>query len=287
MKETPYLFQSFLIILWWVGLITSPPFFAAFQFQTIPDVAFWSFFAPDILLIAILSFVRAYRRLPELEYIILGAFAYATLYCVNATVLTHSGYLPTGVMTAGLCYNLFLCFSPALFRTSYTGIKVNLAKTLLQIFCIWTLTLGIIPYFIIEAFGSLSLPSFRPTTTLGILIFLSNAILGLYSAYHMVTKGDGTPLPLDQTNCLVVSGPYKYVRNPMAVAGIGQSLGIALLFQSLPLALYSLIGALVWHIGIRPFEEHDLTKRFGADYLLYRKHTSCWIPKLRSHVLKR
>ena len=58
----------------------------------------------------------------------------------------------------------------------------------------------------------------------------------------MVRDGEGTPLPLDQTNRLVVSGPYYYVRNPMAIAGIGQGLSVALIFQSLPVGIYSLLG---------------------------------------------
>ena len=44
MKETAFLFQAVLVLLWWLGLLTSPTFFDAFQFEGISAVAFWSFF---------------------------------------------------------------------------------------------------------------------------------------------------------------------------------------------------------------------------------------------------
>ena len=74
MKETAYLLQAALIALWWAGLAGSRSFFQAFQFEGIPPVAFWSFLGPDVLVIAALSVYRAYRRVPALEYVVLGAF---------------------------------------------------------------------------------------------------------------------------------------------------------------------------------------------------------------------
>ncbi|MDC0936331.1 hypothetical protein OAS39_08580 [Pirellulales bacterium] len=109
MKETAYLLQAALISVWWVGLASSQQFFEAFQFSEIGLTAFWSFLGPDILVIASLSLVRAYRNIATLESIVLGAFAYGALYCLNATLLTNSGYLPTGVMLVGCGYNTDLC----------------------------------------------------------------------------------------------------------------------------------------------------------------------------------
>ena len=94
----------------------------------------------------------------------------------------------------------------------------------------------------------------------------------------MVTQGQGTPLPLDQTNRLVVGGPYRWVRNPMAVAGIGQGLAVAIAAQSWFVFGYALLGAIVWQFVVRPIEERDLESRFGQEYLDYRKRVRCWIP---------
>ncbi|MEZ6094944.1 MAG: isoprenylcysteine carboxylmethyltransferase family protein [Pirellulaceae bacterium] len=278
MKETAYLLQAALISVWWVGLAASQSFFNAFQFETFPPNAFWAFFIPDIMLIAALSAVRAYWKVQALEYVTLGAFGYASLYCCNATLLTNSGYLSTGLMLLGLGYNLFLCFSQSLFRNSSTGFSLNVTKTIVQIVCVWTLSLVAIPYIILEAFDALTVPHMGVPLVVGAIAFVCCSMLGLASSYFMVRDGAGTPLPLDQTNKLVVTGPYQFVRNPMAIAGIGQGVAIAIIFQSALILIYSLLGVLVWQLVVRPIEEQDMVRRFGDAYLEYRERVSCWIP---------
>lgn len=281
MKNTAYLLQAALVSLWWLGLASSPAFFSAFQFDDISATAFWSFFAPDILLIAMLSIGRAYFHNAVIEHLILGAFGYATLYCCNATILTGSGYLPSGLMILGLFYNLFLCFHKHLFRSSSSSLAWNATKTLVQSLCIWVLSLAVIPAVLLEAFGALAMPDFGPKLIVGLLLFLCCSALGITSAVFMVRDGDGTPLPLDQTNRLVVSGPYRFVRNPMAIAGIGQGIAIAITFWSLPILIYSLLGVVVWHFAVRPFEERDMLKRFGEPYRQYQQEVMCWWPTIR------
>ena len=287
MKETAYLLQAALIIAWWVGLASSPTFFAAFQFHEIPPTAFWAFFAPDIIVMAGLSGIRAYHNNAAIEYIVLGAFGYASLFCCNATVLTGSGYLPTALMLLGLAYNIFLCFNTSLFRTSSGSLSLNYAKTLIQIVCIWILLLVVIPLVILDAFGALGRPPVGLSLYLGSCLFVCFSLLGLTSAFVMVRDGGGTPLPLDQPNKLVVSGPYRYVRNPMAVAGIGQGIAIAIAFRSVPILIYALLGAVLWHVVVRPFEERDLAERFGDTYLAYRRRVTCWIPTFRRKAGKK
>lgn len=279
LKETAYLFQAALLCLWWAGLTVSSNFFAVFQFEGIPSVSFWSFFAADLIFLVILSLIRAYYKNVQIEFVILGAFGYATVYCWNASFLTASGYLASGVMTLGLAYNFFLCFSSSLFRNSSTGLFLNATKTLVQIVCIWCVALLVIPFVLLDSVGRDFSINYGLQTAIGAVIFAMASFLGLVSAYFMVRDGEGTPLPLDQTNTLVVTGPYRFVRNPMAIAGISQGLAIAIIFQSLGILIYSLLGSLIWHIVVRPVEEADMEKRFGESYLEYRSQVSCWIPK--------
>lgn len=178
MKETAYLLQAALISVWWVGLASNEVFFAAFQFDRIPPIAFWAFFAPDVIFIAALSTVRAYKKNAAIEYVILGAFGYASLYCANATMLTASGYLPTGLMLVGLAYNAFLCFNHSLFRASSASMAWNVVKTLIQVVCIWILTLVIIPYVILDAFEALIVPSLGTSLFVGVLLLAALACSG-------------------------------------------------------------------------------------------------------------
>lgn len=281
MKGTAYLLQATLISLWWIGLLINQEFYDAFQFPGIGNDAFNSFMLPDLILVAFLSIVRAYKQRKILDYIILGGFGFATLYCINATILTSGGYLSTTLMILGLCYNLFLVSEKHVFRQATTNnLMFNSIKTLFQIVCIWLITLFVFPASILKSFGITSLNS-DETTMLAISLFTIFSLIGIYSAYVMVKIGEGTPLPLDQTQKLVTKGPYRYVRNPMAVAGIGQGLSISILFWSIHILIYTIIGAILWQFVIRPLEEKDMIERFGNDYLKYKGRVKCWIPKVK------
>ena len=262
-----------------MGLAASERFYAAFQFDGIPPKAFNAFFLPDVLLVAMLSVVRGYRRSVGLEYVILGAFGYAALYCLNATILTGSGALPTTLMLLGLAFNGFLVFGNQSFRSSTSpSVVVNGVKTMVQIVCVWFITLVVFPYLLLTAFGELTWPPPAGRLIVAIGVFALSSALGLSAAWVMVRDGEGTPLPLDQTNRLVIVGPYRYVRNPMAVAGVGQGLSVALAFGSWAVMVYALLGGLLWQLVVRPLEEANLEERFGEDYRRYRERVRCWWP---------
>lgn len=184
-------------------------------------------------------------------------------------------------MILGLFFNLFLIKEQQLFRESTTSNSfTNGMKTTLQILCVWTITLVIFPVLIMESFGGI--PNLESGHILiGISIFMFFSGIGIYSAYTMVINGEGTPLPIDQTQKLVTVGPYKYIRNPMAVAGIGQALTISILLGSIPILVYSLIGAILWQWVVRPIEEKNMQQRFGEEYEVYRKKVRCWVPRFR------
>ncbi len=285
MIETGYLFQAALVLSWWLGLVSSERFLHAFLFPNSNPTMFYAFFLPDLVVVAVLSLIRAYKTIRSLELIIFGGFAYATLYCLNASFLTSGGYLSTLLMLLGTLFNGFLCFHQQLFKISSTSnIYINALKTLIQITCCWLITLAMIPYLILVAFGVRATPVNETRLFVGLALFLFFAFIGLWSAFLFVTQGQGTPLPMDQTRQLVTSGPYRYVRNPMAVAGIGQMLSISLILGAVPLVAYSLLGAVVWHVVVRPIEERDLLERFGQPYANYRERVRCWIPVFSRNI---
>lgn len=157
----------------------------------------------------------------------------------------------------------------------------NLLKTFLQTSVFWLVFLYVLPRLIIKIEGMLHLPSFSPLILLGWSCFVFFSILGLFSGYTMSWWGRGTPLPMDCPNELVIQGPYRLVRNPMAVAGIGQGICVGIILGSYSVIVYALLGAVLWHIWIRPTEEADLLERFGVSYQHYQKEIKCWIPTFR------
>lgn len=278
MIETAYLFQSVLVLSWWIGISLSDSFFRAFQFPGISPDVFSAFLLPDVVVIALLSVCRAYRQSRDLQLVILGGFLYATLFCLSAALLTSGGLFPTIVMILGLCYNLFLCYDRKFFRVSKTALLPNLIKTAIQIVCIWFLTLALFPFLILKALDESLVPAPGPHVWAGVVLFVLSGVIGLWSSYVMVLIGKGTPLPLDQANSLVRHGPYAVIRNPMALAGLGQGIAVSILYLSPAIILYCVLGALAWQFVVRPFEERDLHERFGREYEEYRSRVRCWIP---------
>ena len=97
----------------------------------------------------------------------------------------------------------------------------------------------------------------------------------------MATVGRGTPLPIDTARELVTTGPYALVRNPMAVTGLSQGIGVALLIGSWAAIAYVVAGGLLWHVLVRPMEEAELEERFGESYRAYKQRVALWLPRRR------
>lgn len=157
----------------------------------------------------------------------------------------------------------------------------NLFKTFCQTLIFWFFFLGLFPMILHILEKALLFPNFIGKPLWGWLLFGLLGSLGLWSGSIMSLIGKGTPLPLDAARQLVVSGPYRYVRNPMAIAGIGQGVSVGLILGSYLIIVYALIGAFLWHILIRPSEERDLEKRFGIAYRSYKKKVICWLPRFQ------
>ena len=115
-----------------------------------------------------------------------------------------------------------------------------------------------------------------------ILLMLSGGAIMLWCVIEFGWRGLGTPMPLDPPRRLVVSGLYRWVRNPMYV-GMGLFLvGEALLLPDITRQLL-IMAALAWGavtIFIVTYEEPSLRRRFDGDYETYCRHVRRWIPRL-------
>jgi protein-S-isoprenylcysteine O-methyltransferase Ste14 len=87
----------------------------------------------------------------------------------------------------------------------------------------------------------------------------------------------GTPvIPWKETRRLVVSGPYRFSRNPdyvgqaMVVCGLGLLLAIPWVYPALLPAL------LIVRYGVIAREERYLERRFGEEYRQYRVRVRRW-----------
>jgi len=113
-------------------------------------------------------------------------------------------------------------------------------------------------------------------------LLLAVALPVLVSAFlRFVRDGLGTPAPVAPTERLVVTGAYRYVRNPMYVAVIAAIVGQALLLGQTVLLYYAALVALLVVSFVRLYEEPVLRRQFGEQYDAYRRAVPRWMPRLR------
>jgi protein-S-isoprenylcysteine O-methyltransferase Ste14 len=106
----------------------------------------------------------------------------------------------------------------------------------------------------------------------------SGVALAFAAAHALVTRGKGTPFPLDPTCRLVVDGPYKYLRNPQAVAATLIVAGEVLVLRSRRLWLLLPLTVLYLEGLAAPMERSEMVARFGRPYLVYRQRVPAWFP---------
>ncbi len=113
----------------------------------------------------------------------------------------------------------------------------------------------------------------------GALLLLGTIVL-LDSFVRFAVQGVGTPAPVFPTRRLVVTGLYRYVRNPMYVAVVSTIFGQGLILGNARLLEY---GGLVWllfHLFVLLYEEPTLRASFGSEYRLFCAEVPRWIPRV-------
>ena len=290
-----FLLQGAVVSLWWLLLFFFPSTRGYFQMDSASESTLLAFWLPDLILLALGSLVAGAfcfggsNLAHAAVWSTAGAVSYASLYCLALALLSDAGWLGVTLMLPAMLLSITSAlavspFAEGLFRPAKLASPArNIAKTGSQIVIFWGVLLFLLPYLLtlIESRLGLTRFQFQFQQMLSSLLFICFSILGLWSGYTMAVAGSGTPLPLDCPRQLVVSGPYAYVRNPMVIAGLGQGVAVGLWLGSTLVMIYVLIGGWIWQFLVRPLEEEDMERHFGAAYLVYRQHVHCWHPRLR------
>lgn len=124
----------------------------------------------------------------------------------------------------------------------------------------------------------LGISSFR---LVGVLLITAGLPVLLDSFARFALQGLGTPAPIFPTSHLVVSGLFRYVRNPMYVAVVMLILGQGLLFGSTRVLDYGIAVWVGFFFFVLLYEEPTLRKTFGLEYEEFCANVPRWIPQLR------
>jgi len=143
------------------------------------------------------------------------------------------------------------------------------------------LVAGVIPWWLTGWRMREPMPFWAPLRVLGAALIVAGTVVLVYAFVLFVTAGVGTPAPVAPTERLVVSGLYRYVRNPMYLAVIATIVGQGLLLGRIVLLLYALAVGLAFSVFVRGHEDPTLSHRYGAEYEAYRRAVPRWWPRLR------
>jgi protein-S-isoprenylcysteine O-methyltransferase Ste14 len=136
----------------------------------------------------------------------------------------------------------------------------------------------------------LDFPLILLPTIFGFILIIFGIYLLIITIKLFYGSGKGTLAPWDPPKKLVIIGPYKYIRNPMISAVLLVLLGEAMITGSLVLCIWFVIFLIINIIYIIYFEEPELIKRFGNDYIKYKNAVPMFVPKLKikkSRIYKR
>ncbi len=122
-------------------------------------------------------------------------------------------------------------------------------------------------------FGSLGVAAGLALLAIGVTLFV--ACLRRFAG-----EGQGTLAPWDPPRELVVTGPYRWVRNPMISGVIAVLLAEAFLLRSAPHLGWAVVFAGINLAYIPLVEEPDLQRRFGDSYRRYRENVPRVVPRL-------
>jgi protein-S-isoprenylcysteine O-methyltransferase Ste14 len=280
---------------WWLAVAVLPPV-RSLTLGTLDPVAVAAFDVPLFVVASALaaSGVRwaAVVATGWTVLVLVGLATWATLTgeagvgVVAMAAAAVGSLLALSLVLLGRVATAWIAVGPFRFRPADPAAPParHVAGTAAQIVVFWGTLLAVVPVVLalLERRWGIALPVpadvARASTTTGAVVLVLASALGITSAVVMSTRGAGTPLPSAMPNRLVVAGPYRVVRNPMAVAGIAQGVAVGLLLSSWTVVVYAVAGALVWNGLIRPVEEADLERRFGDAFRRYRAAVRCWVP---------
>ncbi len=287
------IFQAIGTMVWWGLLWSVPESVKWFQPTTWPAGALFGFWLSDLLLIVGGSVVAAVAVLCRTSWAVVAVWSlaavvwYPTLYCIGVSILTDESWIASALMAsmAGLSLAMATIHgtavqTPAIIRATKMNRTTAVLWTFAQTSVFWIVFLWILPQGIVELesrAGSTALHH-PGQGVLSITLFIFASVLGLWSGVAMAIHGEGTPLPTATAPKLVIAGPYRFVRNPMALAGILQGVAVGWYFGSVGVVSYAVAGAFVWQWFVRPVEENDLQQRFGDSYRKYQDEVSLWVP---------
>lgn len=126
------------------------------------------------------------------------------------------------------------------------------------------------------------IPGFISIKILALAVFFAGIFLLGWTIYLFQIVAGGTLAPWSAKQKLIVTGPYRYCRNPMICGVLFILIGEGLWLRSVPLLTWAAIFFMINTLFFIFREEPFLENKFGEEYKAYRRKVPRWIPKINS-----
>ena len=134
----------------------------------------------------------------------------------------------------------------------------------------------LVPYAILMLTGNLHSGPWSLYQYCAATVIFGGITLLFQSVWAFAYVGHGTLAPFDETDKLVIVGPYRFVRNPMYVGVLLILVGEAWFFGSFWLLGYAGFMLVAFDIYIIGYEEVRLREKYGSDYEQYMEDVCRW-----------
>ena len=117
-----------------------------------------------------------------------------------------------------------------------------------------------------------------------VTLLLFGLLFAIWSNVVLITIGKGGPFEVagveasPKTQNLVVTGPYKYTRNPMLFGACVIYYAIAIYLNSLIAITTVALFMTLMLVFVKMTKERRLLKDFGNEYEEYRQRVSMFVP---------
>jgi protein-S-isoprenylcysteine O-methyltransferase Ste14 len=138
-----------------------------------------------------------------------------------------------------------------------------------------------LPALILARIGAVVPETLNAAQYVALLLILGGAAVLLRCVWDFVRVGRGTLSPVDAPKHLVVTGLYRYVRNPMYVGVFLVLLGEIVFFGSVALLIYTIVWFICVNLFVLLYEEPVLRSKFGREYEDYCRSVHRWLPRRR------
>ncbi len=110
----------------------------------------------------------------------------------------------------------------------------------------------------------------------GMVLSLAGFSIMIWS-WGLFKKKNVALCPKARTTSLILSGPYRFTRNPMYLGFVLMLAGLALIVGTPPFYLSMVTFFMIINFVFCPYEEKKLAEAFGAAYALYMCRVRRWL----------